>query len=182
MGMGMGMGMGMRMGISLSMPTHCRPCPHRMAPRPIAPCPNPVQYLLSIHSRCKLTIARMLSQNFQSRQEAMGALQEAHAALAQPGDLVLLSDIDEIPRERSLEAILASEANLAELDDSIVYVLAGPTYYYHLECVARLAHPPRRAALPLASRHVGDPPAHLPPCNALRARTGTHAREALWAL
>jgi hypothetical protein len=67
--------------------------------------------------------------SFEHRQYAMTAWQEAHKQVAQHGDVVLVGDIDEVPRAAVLEALLQSDERLTELDDSMVFVLQGPTYY-----------------------------------------------------
>lgn len=70
----------------------------------------------------------------------MGSWVDAHEEVGRPGDVVLVGDIDEIPRAARLEELLRDERVLADLDESVAFALAGPTYYYHLECEARGEH------------------------------------------
>lgn len=51
-------------------------------------------------------------------------------------DLLLLSDIDEIPRSRVLRGLLEQSAVWSRLEAGEVYALNGPCYYYNLECRA----------------------------------------------
>ena len=50
--------------------------------------------------------------------------------------MVLIGDIDEIPKRTSLDALLRSDDATANLLDSAVYALEGGTYYYHPQCKA----------------------------------------------
>ena len=76
-------------------------------------------------------------QTLAMRTEAMNAWQDAYAAVAQPNDLVLVGDIDEVPRAAPLGALLRNQTVLRELDDGLMFSLQGPTYYYHLGCRSR---------------------------------------------
>jgi hypothetical protein len=75
-------------------------------------------------------------QSFGSRERVVNSWQVGYAAVAQPSDLVLIGDIDEVPRRAALAALLARNDVLARLNDAHAYVLEGPTMYYHPQCRA----------------------------------------------
>ena len=63
-------------------------------------------------------------------------MSEGYAMVAQADDLVLVSDINEIPNAAVLSSLLSDPQWTRALTDATTLVLAGPTFYYHLRCRA----------------------------------------------
>ena len=88
-------------------------------------------------------------QGYWARQRALNSFQLGYTeAGAQEGDLVLVSDIDEIPRAAALARMLRDQTTLARLHDATAFALTGPVMYYHPRCRATAratgpAHGPR---------------------------------------
>lgn len=75
-------------------------------------------------------------QDYWSRQRVLNSWQTAYAEVARDGDLVLVSDADEIVRRSSLEALLRDRAALDALADNQAYGFHGKTLDFHAGCAA----------------------------------------------
>ena len=76
-------------------------------------------------------------QDYGARQRVLNSWQVAYRGVAQPDELVLVSDADEVPRRVALARLLRDASVLSALADSQAYALHGPTFDYHLGCRAR---------------------------------------------
>lgn len=69
--------------------------------------------------------------------------QMAYSSIEHPrpqNDVLLLSDVDEIPRARALAQLLGNATAMKRLHAGDVYALVGPCYYFDVECRVADSH------------------------------------------
>ena len=99
-------------------------------------------------------------QTLGDRELVLNSMQRAFAEVAQPNDLVLISDIDEIPRRAALASLLADTPKVTSLlSDGLTILLTGPSFMYHWRCRVAPDAPPWSVGPRLCSgetlRHFG---------------------------
>jgi hypothetical protein len=99
-------------------------------------------------------------QTLGDRELVLNSMQRAFAEVAQPNDLVLISDIDEIPRRAALASLLADTPKVTSLlSDGLTILLTGPSFMYHWRCRVAPDAPPWGVGPRLCSgetlRHFG---------------------------